>query len=364
MPVIWCAISAHGLGHAAQVVPVLNELGRLIPGLKAILRTQVPQWFFRNRLTIEWTAQPVQQDVGCIQQGPLWIDVAATWNAHAHFHEQWEQRVHEEVLAIAAAQPTLVLSDISYLAIEAGVRARVPTVGLGNLSWDQVLKPLACPDEAWHYEMIRHIQRAYAQATMMLRPAPGLPMEAFPTILDIGPLSSPPAAVPLNLRESLRETIGASSTDTLVLVAFGGIALDGLPFTVLDQLEGYHFIVSGAVPDRCARVHAASTLPYGFPILLASADVILTKPGYSTVVEAVTLGKPVVYVRRHNFADEPALVDYLHRYGRGVELARTDCFAGRWHKALETARRLPPPATPPPAPTGAGEAATWLAQWF
>ena len=26
MPYIWCAISGHGYGHAAQVVPVLNAL--------------------------------------------------------------------------------------------------------------------------------------------------------------------------------------------------------------------------------------------------------------------------------------------------------------------------------------------------
>ena len=26
MPVVWCSISGHGFGHAAQVVPILNEL--------------------------------------------------------------------------------------------------------------------------------------------------------------------------------------------------------------------------------------------------------------------------------------------------------------------------------------------------
>ena len=38
----------------------------------------------------------------------------------------------------------------------------------------------------------------------------------------------------------------------------------------------------------------------------------MTKPGYGTILEAVALGLPVIYVRRYNFADEAPLVDFLH----------------------------------------------------
>src|SRR5438477_10008888 len=58
MPLIWCAISGHGYGHAAQVVPVLNALGALVPGLTAVLRTTVPSSFFRDLLTIQWELSP------------------------------------------------------------------------------------------------------------------------------------------------------------------------------------------------------------------------------------------------------------------------------------------------------------------
>ena len=58
MPSIWCAISGHGYGHAAQVVPVLNALGTFVPGVTAILRTMVPASFFRDRLAIQWGYTP------------------------------------------------------------------------------------------------------------------------------------------------------------------------------------------------------------------------------------------------------------------------------------------------------------------
>jgi len=358
MALMWCAISSHGLGHAAQVVPVLNELGRIIPNLHAILRTQVPAWFFKDRLTIDSTLSPAQQDIGCIQHGPLNIDVEATWNAHARFHAEWEQKVRDETLAIQAAAPAMVLSAISYLATEAGARARVPTVGLCNLSWDQILEPWAEPARSDQREIVSHIRHAYAHADLMLRPTPGMPLSAFKNVTDIGPIACPLASD----QAALRNAIGAAPDEKIVVVGFGGIALDTLPFEQMEQCVGYRFIVSGPVPESCVRIHPASELPMPFGTLLASADLIVTKPGYSTVVEAVALGKPVVYVRRYNFADEQTLVSYLHRYGRAVELSAQDFSAGRWEAALGAAWSVPHPTEHASPATGAVEAARILSQ--
>ncbi len=360
MPLIWCAVSSHGLGHAAQIVPVLNELGRRVPGLAAHLRTQVPPWFFDHRLTIPWTATQARQDVGCIQQGPLTIDVDTTWTAHAQFHGDWDQSVRAEVRAMRATAPALVLSDISHLAIDSAAQARIPSVALCNLSWDQVLEPLAHPNEPDHRRTIEHIRRAYAHADLLLRPAPGISMKAFKTVMDIAPIADPTPEPSADLRSILADQPG----ERIVLIGFGGVELDVLPFEQLDRLTGYRFIVAGPVPEGCTRIKAASTLPHSFRTLLVSADLLVTKPGYSTVVEAVELGKPVIYVRRYNFADEQALVDYLHRHGRAVELSAQSFHAGLWQDALRAVQATPPPPAGPPGPTGAVEAAALLAKYL
>jgi hypothetical protein len=360
MALIWCSLSAHGFGHAAQAIPVLNELGRRISGLRVILRTALPPSLFEARLQVPWELSAAAQDVGCVQRGPLVIDVQETWTAHRRFHADWEQKVEAEVQAIRLKAPALVLTSISHLAIEAGSRTRIPTIGLCNLSWDLVLEQYLVPGQSDQADTLQLIRQAYGQADLMIRPTPGLALPAFRKIEDVGPMVQPLSPG----KPSLRAEIGADPSEKIVLVGFGGIALDSLPYDRLDQQTGYRFIVYGPVPAHCTRIHRAESLPLPFSGVLASADILVTKPGYCTVVEAVALGLPVVYVRRYNFADEDSLVGYLHRYGRAQELSREDFEAGQWEESLDKVLRLGVPAEAPPVPNGAGEAADILARYL
>jgi hypothetical protein len=359
LPAIWCAISGHGFGHAAQVVPVLNELGKLVSGLTVILRTTVPASFFKDRLTIPWILQSVQQDVGCVQEGPLQINIHATWETHRNFHAQWEQRVKQEVAALQSANPRVILADTPYLAERAGSESGIPTVALANFTWSEVLEPFVDPDQPHQQEILAAIRQSYTYADLALRIAPGLAMPSFHKVLDIGPIAEPAAA----RRDELRAHLGLAEPERLVLVGFGGIPLENLPWDQMNQMDNYRFIVTGTSSHGSPHIHSLSTIPFSFKTVLASVDVVMTKPGYGTIVEAVALSLPVIYVRRYNFADEPPLVDFLRRYGRSAELSLADFVSGHWQPAFEAVRHASTTVPPPPC-TGASEAAQHLARYF
>jgi len=358
LPSIWCAISGHGYGHAAQAVPVLNALGALVPGLTTVLRTTVPASFFHDRLTIPWELSPAQQDIGCIQDGPLKIDIDATWAAHQRFHETWEARLSHEISAMQAVSPALIIADTPYLAIEAGSRARIPTVALASFTWDLVLKEYCHASDHSQQRLIQCIRESYAKADMALRITPAPNIDAFSSMIDIGPIASPASPE----RNRLASALALAPNERTVLVGFGGIPLTSLPLAQMAQLRHYHFLIDGPVAAGYSHIHSITTLPFSFKTLLASVDVIMTKPGYGTIVEAVALQQPVLYVRRYNFADEPPLVDYLHRYGRGIELSIDDFAQGRWEPALQQALASPMASLPPP-PTGAAEAADMIVRY-
>lgn len=360
MPLIWAAISAHGFGHAAQVVPVLNALGTLVPDLRALLRTTVPASFFQDRLTIPWDISPVQQDIGCVQDGPLSIDIDATWHQHHRFHATWTDRVETEVTAMRHARPDLILADTPYLALAAGQRAGIPTIALASFTWDLVLADYQCPPSIDKAALVQSIQQAYAQADLALRITPAPKMDVFANMIDIGPIAEPAAPA----RPQLVDALHLAPGEKTVLVGFGGIPLATLPFDELRRLHGYRVLFDGPLPSGPSPFVSTKALPLSFKSLMASVDIIMTKPGYGTLVEAVALQTPLLYVRRYNFADEQPLVDYLHRHGRGLELPREDFTRGQWQDALKQIQEIPPPATPPPPATGAQDAARLLAPCF
>ncbi len=350
MSIVWCSISAHGFGHAAQTIPVLNALGKKMADIQVILRTQVPRQVFEAQLQTKWELQPIQQDVGCIQRGPLDIDKEKTWRSYQEFHEDWEDRVDQEARAMTAVGADVVLSNISYLALAAAARAHRPGVGLASLSWDQVLGHFvdqSLPFSEQHREVIEFIQGEYAKSLGVIRLYPAIEMPAFHHSIDTGPsvLMAPPS--PQNIRDQLP----ISGEEKIVLLAFGGVPLQRLPLKSLHDCQGFHFVIGG-LPPNLARGRISRLEDLSIPIgdILPQADIVMTKPGYATVMTAIHQRIPLVYVRRHHFADEQRLVDYAERYGQAQEMTRSDFQTGNWGNTLKTVLNRPISDRIPPLP--------------
>jgi hypothetical protein len=291
-----------------------------------------------------------------VQHGPLHIDIEGTWAAYDRFHTNWTDRLTQEADAIKRHSPNMLLSDISYLAIEAGAHSNIPVVGLSSLCWDQVLIHLQDETPLEGASVIQQIRRAYSLANLMIRVAPSIAMPAFRRTVDVGPIA---ARLTPN-HQGVRQAVGASPDERIVVIAFGGIPLTSLPWHQIEAMTGYRFIVPGPVPPDTQRVVSSDTLPFPFQTIMTSCDLLLTKPGYGTIVEAVASGTRVLYVRRYNFVDEDSVVSYLHRYVCGLELSVEDFLNGRWKTTMDAAMAIPAPQASAPAATGAIEAADIL----
>ena len=139
MPLIWCAISGHGYGHAAQVVPVLNALGREIPHLSVLLRTTVSASFFQDRLTIPWTLQSVQPRRWLYSERTIRHRHPLHLERLGRIPHRLEARVAVEAKAMTLAAPALVLADTPYLAASAAKQAGIPSAVVASFTWSDVL---------------------------------------------------------------------------------------------------------------------------------------------------------------------------------------------------------------------------------
>lgn len=362
---VYLAISSHGFGHAAQAVPVVNELLLLKKKVRVMIRTIVPRKFFEDRLHAPFEHESVPMDVGCVQSSPVQVDVETTFAKHDEFHATWEERVAREEEVVRAFDPDLVLSAHSYLAMVVGRRCGVPTSILVGFTWDGALEVYArTPKQLATVQFIRK-QYAIADYPIRLSPSPEIDIFQKPMI-QVEPIAEPPAK---SRRADLAADIMAGGRK-IVLIAFGGIEADARIDweTVAASLASqYVFIVQSPLLESKVPEHLGYAFvrgrtlaaDYEFKELMASSDIIISKPGYGSVMELVRLGKPLVYIRRGDFVDEQAILDYLHESGKGIEISMARFLSGGWGPTLRSGLQLPPPAQIPSL-NGARQAAEYL----
>ena len=98
---------------------------------------------------------------------------------------------------------------------------------------------------------------------------------------------------------------------------------------------------NGHSPDRLRIVDFLSAAELG-PVL-AKADCIVTRPGYTTVMDLAALRRPAIYVPTPGQPEQQWLGDSLHATGRGVCVAESGLVLA---KAVEDLAKLPKRTSP------------------
>jgi len=353
-------VSSHGFGHAARDVEVINEIGRRRPDVRIVVRSGVPTSFVEQSATVPVEPQHAETDTGVVQIDSLHIDEAATARQAAVFHEEFSARSDAEAEWLRRLQATLVVGDVPALACAAAERAGVPSIVLGNFTWDWIYA--AYPQfETDAPGVIEAIGGAYARATCALR----LPLHGgFETMRDVVRDVPFIARRSYRGRDETRRALGLSLTDTVVLASFGGhnLGLDygaiarGNPFRLL--LTDYEYPPDAGADSlvRVSRRHLGE-LGLKYEDLLAAADAVVGKPGYGIVSECVANGVAFLYALRSRFAEQDVFEREMPGLLRCRRIENDDLLEGRWREPIEALLAQPPAPTVPPT-NGAEEAAT------
>jgi L-arabinokinase len=335
-------ISGHGLGHASRDLVLVDALRRRRSDIHVVVRTSAARWFF-DATAPALDVQACETDTGVVQIDSLRLDEAETIRRAAAFYRDFDRRAGEEARWLETAGARLVLGDVPPLAFAAAARAGLPSVAIGNFTWDWIYA--AYPGfaaEAPH--VIPTIRQAYAEATIALR----LPLHGgFEAMTDVRDL-------PLIARRSMRDRqdtrrrLGLDGSRPVVLSSFGGYGAT-LPYDRLARDPAFALVTCDREP------------PDGldYEDLVAAADVVVSKPGYGIVSECAANGAALLYTSRGRFAEYDVFVEEMPRLVRCRFLPQADLFAGDWGPAV--AAVLAQPAPPPPAVDGAERAADIVA---
>jgi hypothetical protein len=350
-------VSGHGYGHATRVAEVLRAVRVRDGKLPITVVTAAPEMLFRRGIPGKVAVRPLVCDVGLAQRDALTIDEAETARLWRAFHADNGDRVDAEWRWIHHSGAKVVLGDVPPLAFEAAGELGLPSVALANFSWDWIYRHMAQRQAALG-EAATWAAAAYRQASLLLRLPFAGDLSVFPRIVDIPLVARRPSVSRREARKRL--SIGGGP---VALVSFGGVGLEGMNLGALGSLPAIQFLVVGeqAMPAPNVRYVAAAELERSglrYEDVVGASDVVVTKPGYGIVTDAIGAGARIVYTDRGDFPEYPVLVAEMSRYVPTAHVDKADLLAGRIGAALEAV--LSQEVPPPPDLSGASAAAEHL----
>lgn len=352
-------VTPHGFGHAARSAAIVEALGRRLPQLEVELWTSVPEWFFAESLTVPYRRRELACDVGLIQHSPVAEDLPASLAALASFWGAADGgRTRAVAAAVAASGAACVVADIAPFGLEVARAAGLPAVLIENFTWDWIYDALAAEEPrfaAWAERLRAGVVRPdlHLQLEPCCRPLPG------------GEPVPPVARAPRQHRAEIVARLGIPPGDAVVLVSLGGVEHRLANLAPLAGCTGATFVLPGTSPDE-RREGNLRLLPHHTPIhhpdLVAAADVVVGKLGYSTVAETVAAGSRILYVPRPGFRESAVLERYVGERLSVAAMAAAELESGAWVARLPEILARPRPAAD--GRSGAAVAADLIAGWW
>ena len=366
-------VSGHGFGHTSRTIEVIHAVLRARPDAHIVVKTSAPHRLFARILPLrsgqahEGTCELVelQCDAGMVQIDSLNMDTAESIRRAVEFEARLPSLIAAEAAYLRDTGVRIVVADIPPLGIAAAHAADIPSVAIANFTWDWIYEGYR--DDA-AFAVARDMRRHYSTASIALR----LPMAG-----GFAGLESVTRDIPFVARHSsrsqdaVRGALGLpprAAGKPLVLMSFGGYGVADLDVSAIAALKDYTIATTDSpafaasplrrgkppanvIPPAAGLLYISEQQVYDsglrYEDLVRGADVVVTKPGYGIISEAIANDTALLYTSRGHFVEYDVLVREMPRYLRAQFIGQTDLLKGSWKDALEKLLQQPAPPEKP-----------------
>jgi len=339
-------ITAHGYGHGARSCDVLRALETCYPDLHKTVVTDLPEDFLQSRLkdlnNISFRRGAF--DVGLVQSDSLRSDLPATLAELERIYGREAELIEQEKRFLSKNRIGLVASDIPAIPLAAAQQLGLPNMAIGNFSWDWIYEDFAGRNPRWR-PLIEKFSPAYARTDLLLKLPFAPAMEVFPNQTGIPLLARPGTPRREKIRNSIVDIHASDfpprADKPWVLLSFTSLDLENGALKKIAALrDEYEFFSVQPLEWPGSCVYSIDWQQVSFSDILASCDIVVSKPGFGLVSECIVNQKPLIYADRGDFAEYPYLVDGIEKYLQNVYIPSGKLYAGElgpYLKALKTA---------------------------
>lgn len=322
-PTLYVAITSHGFGHTVRAASVVGAAQRLNPELLPIFVCTTPHWLIRSYVPGEFIHRPRAYDVGVVQADSLQMDLPATRAKLDAIRDRQASIIASEADYIRTNRAGLVLADVPPLAAPIAKAAGIPCWMMANFGWDFIYR-------AWgeaYFDIADWVSDCYRDCDLLFRLPMSEPLGAFGNIRDVGVTAGHPKFSPAELRDRLK--IG-SPLEKTVLLSFGGLGLQAIPYANLAHFPDWQFISFDRDAPDLPNLRKLDGQNYRPLDVMPICDRVVSKPGYSTFAEALSVGTAIVSLTRTGFAEAPLLLDGIRQHSRHQIVPQEEFFTGDW----------------------------------
>jgi UDP:flavonoid glycosyltransferase YjiC (YdhE family) len=321
-PRICIYVSDFGYGHASREIALTRGLQEALHA-EVVVRTGLPAEFMARSLPGVEVLRG-QNDPGVVMEGAA-VDRERTLTAVERWLASWDGYIAAEKALLRDRQIDLVLSDIAPQPFLAAEELGIPSLGISNFTWHLIYTHLFGKTD-----VTDRIAEAYRAAEGALLLPLHEPMAVFKDRREVGLV----ARAVTRDRAEIRRRCGLSEGEPLVYLG-GGRSLDPTVFRGLrTTLAGCTLLVpSWTNLPGTVRIPPGETETQDW---IAACDLVVSKPGYSTIAEAVQSGVPMALFRREGFSEDDYLIEGVEALEIGEEIPAAAVLDGSWAEDLES----------------------------
>lgn len=330
-------ISDYGFGHASRCIALMRALHESIHCTISV-RTDTSANFIRDSCPFVFVDKK-HNDIGTVMySGTSKVNVSATKERFQNWIELWSEWIEDEIKYCVDNNVDLIISDITPQAFCVSKYLNIPGIAISNFTWELIFSNLfGC------IKGIEKIRAAYNNADLALVLPLNESMPYFQRKINVSLLSRKTTRT----REEMRKKYNLSNDDVVIYVG-SGLSFNAVPNCISKTLSaGYFVLTSSNMANQFMydelKQPATHNQDKGSSAMLqipesdtetqdyiGMCDLVITKPGYSTVSESIQSKVPIVIFGREGFAEDEYIIRPLVENKLGVSMSWDDIESGGW----------------------------------
>lgn len=302
-------ISDYGFGHATRSIAIIRELLKREERIHITICTSFSLDFIRESLADEdqsrLTLRFVHNDFGFIlKDNSIEPDISRFREVYCSYIEQAPCYIEQEVKFMKQGRINVVIGDVPPFPFIATSSLNIPSIGISNFTWYTAYLDLL------NIQELSPLHEAYRNIDYFIELGAGNePKWGKQRNTSIGFFSR---EMDNEKIRTIREKINLEGNNTIIYFGLGmKIDVDTLNnFNIWDS-PNCVFIVANNVNIERENVYKIPIDDTESQNYIAASDIVISKPGWGTVSEAIQANKPLLIINRSYMREDKNTINYL-----------------------------------------------------